>query len=279
MSSLAVGPFALSLERLLFLVAVVVALLAGWLAGRRRRVSVEPVITTMLLWGMLGARLGFVLLYLEDYRAQPWSLIDIRDGGFLPAAGLVAAAVAGAWQGWRHPRVRRPLGAAVVAAALAWATMAGALHLMRASQPTLPDLAFATPEGDSLALAHFSGRPVVINLWATWCPPCRREMPVLAAAQQRERDVAFVFVNQGEAAADVQAFLEKERLSLRHVLLDPDLRLSRAIGLQGMPTTLFFDADGKLVESHLGELSPATLRRGLESLSLESRSTRTSKSR
>src|SRR5690606_8358689 len=99
---------------------------------------------------------------------------------------------------------------------------------------------------------------------ATWCPPCRREMPVLAAAQQRETGVDFIFINQGESAHTVTDYLATEQLQLRNVLLDNPMRLSQAMGVQGMPTTLFFDATGNLVHTHMGELSTATLRRGLE---------------
>src|SRR5690606_6628168 len=100
--------------------------------------------------------------------------------------------------------------------------------------------------------------------WATWCPPCRREMPVLAAAQQRETGVEFIFANQGEPMEAVQTYLASEALELRNVLLDPRMQLSQHMGTQGMPTTLFFDATGTLVHTHMGELSTATLKRGLE---------------
>ncbi len=264
MLSLSVGPFAMSLERLLLLIALIAALTVGGLLGRRHRISLESAITQMLLWGVIGARIGFVLLYLEDYLAQPISIIDIRDGGFSLVAGLIAVAAVGAFHGWRNQAIRRPWGAAVVTGALTWTFTAGAIHLMQMSQPTLPDLAFATMEDEVRPLTSFAGRPVVVNLWATWCPPCRREMPVLASAQQRETDIEFIFVNQGESIEAVQGYLEEEQLQLRNVLLDTHMQLSQHLGVRGMPTTLFFDAQGNLVNTHLGELSTATLKRGLE---------------
>lgn len=103
------------------------------------------------------------------------------------------------------------------------------------------------------------GRPIVVNLWATWCPPCREEMPLLALAQQRENSVRFVFVNQGESAAVVRRYLYDEILSLDNVLLDPSSRLRPAVGSRGLPTTLFYDAQGRLVGRHAGALSKEAL--------------------
>lgn len=256
----------LSFEHLLLLIALIVALVVGWLVGRRHQINVEPIITQMLLWGLLGARIGFVLLYLEDYLIEPLSIVDIRDGGFQLESGLAVALALGAFHAWRNRSIRRPLTAAVASGAFVWAFTAGSIQLMSATQPTLPDMTFLTIEDEIQSLQGFEGRPMVVNLWATWCPPCRREMPVLAAAQLREPDVAFIFLNQGESAAIVKDYLQSEQLHMRNVLLDSHMQLSQHMGARGMPTTLFFDAKGKLLDTHMGELSTATLKRGLEQL-------------
>jgi hypothetical protein len=92
-------------------------------------------------------------------------------------------------------------------------------------------------------------------------------MPVLARAQAERDDIDFVFVNQGEDEARVRAYLDGEGLRLRNVLLDPFSAVLREAGSRGLPTTLFFDAGGRLVDVHMGELSEATLGRQLERLS------------
>ena len=115
-------------------------------------------------------------------------------------------------------------------------------------------------------LAGFAGKPTVVNLWTTWCPPCRREMPVLEQAQAANPDANIVFVNQGEEAATIAAFLDRHGLALRNVLVDPQRRTGAALGHRALPTTLFFDAQGRLADTRIGELSQATLTQRLTSL-------------
>jgi thiol-disulfide isomerase/thioredoxin len=263
---ISVGPFALSPERLLFLIAFMMALLVGWIAGRRNRVAVEPVLTQMLLLGMLSARLAFVLLYLEDYLKRPWSIINIGDGGFVYEVGLLVAAAIGAFHAWRRPPVRAPLGVALVAGTLTWGVTAGAVTAMRGSQPPLPPSQLLSLEGGGVSLTDYQGKPLVVNLWATWCPPCRREMPVLADAQQREPGITFAFVNQGEDQATVEQYLHQEQLQLDNLLLDIHSSTLRSLGASGLPTTFFYNASGELVDTHFGELSAATLKQSLKQL-------------
>jgi thiol-disulfide isomerase/thioredoxin len=110
------------------------------------------------------------------------------------------------------------------------------------------------------------GRPVVVNLWATWCGPCRQEMPTLAAAQQQHPSVGFLFVNQGETAATVRAYLAANGLLLQDVLLDARSALGPAVGSGGLPTTLFYDARGRLIDAHFGVLNAPALEARLQRL-------------
>lgn len=264
MLSVNLGPLGLSVDRLLIAAAFLVALVAGWLVGRRRRVprgaGIGAVLPDMLLVGLLAARLAFVARWFESYRAQPWSVIDLRDGGFEPWAGVVAALLYGAWRVRRRVEARVPLAAGLLAGALAWGGLAGGLHLLTRQPPVLPPVELRAIDGGAITLPELAaGRPAVVNLWATWCPPCVREMPVLAAAQARKPGIVFVFVNQGEAGERVGQFLAPRGLALENVLLDPGGDLARSVGSRAMPTTLFYDAQGRLRDTHLGALSEATL--------------------
>ncbi|WP_432722213.1 TlpA disulfide reductase family protein [Jeongeupia wiesaeckerbachi] len=244
--------------------ALLVAHAAGFLAGRRQRVSIANHLHDMLLWGLVAARLGFVVIWFEQYRSQPWSMLDLRDGGFSLWSGLGGALLLAAWRGWQHPALRRPLAFALLAGALSLG--AGQAWQAGHEAPALSTQALSTLPGTPTTLAALAeGRPMVVNLWASWCPPCRREMPLLHAAQQRG-DVRFVFVNQGEAAAAVQQYLQAEGLQLDNVLLDPASALGREYKSVALPTTLFFDARGRLAATHLGELSAASLASKLQML-------------
>ena len=264
--SIALGPLGVSLGQLLLALAMIVALIVGAWVGRRRQVSVGVLLFNALLIGVIGARVVFVARYWQSYDTF-WSWLDIRDRGFEPLAGLAIAFVYLAWRFWRQPAMRRPLGTAVLAGALAWSMTAGTLALMAPRGASLPSIPLAALDGSPVALPAVlqeADRPMVVNLWASWCPPCRREMPMLEQAQQARDDVSFVFVNQGESVDAVETFLQRESLSLDHLYRDPDMTFGREVGAMAMPTTLYYDADGQLIDTHFGELSRATLDRSLE---------------
>jgi thiol-disulfide isomerase/thioredoxin len=259
------GPFPMSL--LMLVLAFAIAVAVGWQFARtpgQPPVKVMPTILDMLFVGVLAARLGFVLEWLPQYLADPWSIIRIGDGGFSIWAGVLAGLAFGTWRARKTKSLRRPLALGVTAGLASWAVLAGALLLMQQSTLKLPSTELTTLEGGTTNLSAMSGKPMVVNLWATWCPPCRREMPVLAKAQAGRSDVTFAFVNQGEPGPMIRDYLRGGNLQLRNVLLDLFSSVSRDAGSRGLPTTLFFDADGRLVDTHMGELSEASLAQKLQ---------------
>ncbi len=104
---------------------------------------------------------------------------------------------------------------------------------------------------------------MVVNLWATWCPPCRAEMPALAQAQKEHPEINVVFVNQGESPEVVQEFLAETRVHVRNLMFDDHQLLVRAVGVKAYPATLFYDALGRLVKSHYGGFSRTTFEEAL----------------
>ena len=216
--------------------------------------------TDALLVGLLAARLGYVLRWWPEYAVAPWSILAIGDGGFLWWIGLPAALAFAWWRSAGQPRLRTPLLAGIAAGMLAWFALGATLALLQRSAPPLPDIAVVTLDGSHARLDASAGKPVVLNLWATWCPPCRREMPVFEDAVQAYPGVRFVLLNQGEDAATIGDYLDREGLHLHaQVLLDLHSLAMPATNTRGLPTTLFFDADGHLVDTHMGELTRASL--------------------
>jgi peroxiredoxin len=122
---------------------------------------------------------------------------------------------------------------------------------------TLPDL-----NGTQVSLSQFRGQPVVVNFWATWCPPCREEIPRLTEAYQREKDgVVFIAISD-EPADVVGAFVKKNAVPYVN-LVDSDDRVSSAYGIRALPTTLFISRDGQIVVYYTGGMSAHIIEEGL----------------
>ncbi|MDD2711508.1 MAG: TlpA disulfide reductase family protein, partial [Simplicispira sp.] len=181
------------------------------------------------------------------------------DGGWDAPVGWGAAWAYTAWLAGRHRAQRRALGATLLVATAVWWGGGWVVARLNDQGPQWPAVTLATLQGGEQSLADFAGRPVVLNLWATWCPPCQREMPALQRAQQQYPGVHFVFANQGESREQVQRFVALKGLVLQHMLLDEQGVLARHFQERALPTTFFFDASGALVDTRTGELSDASI--------------------
>ncbi|MFF7709323.1 redoxin family protein [Pseudomonas sp. NPDC007930] len=261
MLSLALGPFTLSLTHLALLASLALALgVAHWLD----RAAYNPVWRLALL-ALLGARVAFVLAYWPLYRGAGLQMLDIRDGGFLPWAGVALALAGAAWLAWQRPPRRRGVLAGVASGVALWVAASSGINAWAEGSP-LPNTVVQRADGSRVSLEQFQGKPLVVNLWATWCPPCRREMPVLAAARQQYPHVHFLFINQGESVGAVANFVATSGLPLSQMLFDPPGAFAREVGAMALPTTLFYSASGQLLGTHLGELSEASLAHGMKVL-------------
>ncbi|PKO64358.1 MAG: TlpA family protein disulfide reductase [Betaproteobacteria bacterium HGW-Betaproteobacteria-16] len=264
--SLQIGPLSLPYPLLLALFAIALGRwVARWMA-KSAGIEAEPTLTRMLLVGLFAARLAFVWQWHEQYFDAPLSILDIRDGGWSPAAGVIAALLFGLQRAQRQTGMRKPVFAAAITTGLVLMLGSLGFGLTSTTPVPLPPLALTSMTGQPVSLAGFTGKPTVVNLWATWCPPCVREMPVMQQAQVDNPGVNFVFVNQGEAPPAIASFLTRHSLTLNNVLLDPNRLTGAALGHSALPTTLFFDAQGKLADTRIGELSQATIAQRLSNL-------------
>ncbi len=118
-----------------------------------------------------------------------------------------------------------------------------------------PDHGFLDPTGKPVTLASFRGKPLLVNLWATWCAPCVREMPTLDRLAVREKDKLQVLVisQDLDGAAKVTPFFEKAKFAALQPYLDPDVKFSTGYGVN-LPTTILYDAEGKEVWRVSGDM-------------------------
>lgn len=124
---------------------------------------------------------------------------------------------------------------------------------------TAPDFRLLSLSGEQVQLEDFRGQTVLLNFWATWCGPCRLEMP---AFQERSEtfagDLKVVAVNFDEPEADVQAFVDELGLTFE-ILLDPGAEIQRLYQVRGYPTSYFIDAEGVVRILHIGVMTDGQL--------------------
>lgn len=196
-------------------------------AEARRRTRV--VLLTLLVGaGVVAAGLGAALALLA------------RDGAPAPASAAAPVATV--------PPGARPLAAA-----------GGPVPETLPTEP-LEGFAGAPP----VDLAAYRGRPLVVNLWATWCAPCVKEMPDFQAVHAALGDrVAFLGVDVQDGPARAEPFVAELGITY-DLAADPQLAFTEAVGAIGMPTTLFVDPDGRIVHRVTGPMDQDALRAALE---------------
>lgn len=122
-----------------------------------------------------------------------------------------------------------------------------------AAQPAGIPFVVIPPAGERLALSNLRGHPVVVNFWASWCGPCRAEMPMLVKAWHAygPRGVVIVGFDVDDTPAEARRFLQEYHVDYPIVTV-PDERVPRAYGVIGLPTTVFVDASGMIRARELG---------------------------
>jgi thiol-disulfide isomerase/thioredoxin len=121
-----------------------------------------------------------------------------------------------------------------------------------------PATKFKNPDGEDFDLAKFKGTPVLVNLWASWCAPCIKELPTLQQLEQAQADegkLGIIAVSQDTGPqGSVEAFLGERDIGRFAAYHDPDMNLTSALNVQVMPTTILYDAAGKEVWRYVGDL-------------------------
>lgn len=122
-----------------------------------------------------------------------------------------------------------------------------------------PDFTLSDLDGNSVSLSDYAGTPLLVNFWATWCPPCRSELPLIQQYQdQYAGDFVVLAVDGAETAEDVRSFAEAQGYTMMF-LLDTDYAVAELYQVRGFPTSVFIDADGAIQKVHIGELTEPML--------------------
>ena len=129
-------------------------------------------------------------------------------------------------------------------------------ELTRLTTPiAAPDFQLEDMDGEKYSLESYRGKVVILNFWATWCPPCRREIPSMEALYQTFKDEAFAIlaINEWETEDHVFAFMGELPVEPGFpILFDPDSEVAQSFGVKGLPTTLLLDTQGKIVYRAVG---------------------------
>jgi cytochrome oxidase Cu insertion factor (SCO1/SenC/PrrC family) len=199
-------------------------------------------------------RHGYVRLV---YRGVPDIGNDIKPAlvTTLSAAGLAQLASHG--DGWGAPSVLQSL-----------LTITGPESVTSNPGGAAPGFTLDSTDGRRMSLKELIGEPMVINFWASYCPPCRAEMPLLQRQVGLRPGVLLVLINEGDSRQRAQDFLNSTGIEPAS-FLDSDLKVGRAYGVVPLPTTVFVRADGTIAGRHVGELDERVLAAWLSTLTTQ----------
>ena len=270
--AISIGPITVPGWLLLYLIGLAVAAAAARFlravdADDRRRVA-DLVLNAGTIW-LLAWKLTPILLRPAVTIRDPLSVLSTPGGTIGTVIGLALALASIAANVIRKPPERRvylQLGASVVSGAMAFllgiAVLGIALSASGDRDRPAPDFAAEDLNGNELTLEQYRGRTVILNFWATWCPPCRGEIPDLVDFEEGD-NVVLLSVNQTFSEPGIGAVADFSReFGIDYpVLLDRTGIISASYGVRGIPTTFVIGPDGRIQERAFGAVSRSWLSR------------------
>jgi len=196
------------------------------------------------------------------------SVLDDRAGLPRPIAILIVGAIAVAtllalvWPALPFNEGRRlvlgPTKVGVIARQIENAGAAGRIDA------AAPDFEWIAPDGKRVSLGSLRPKGVVVNFWATWCEPCKKEMPLLDQAAAANEGIVFLAVDLDETGEKIRSFFDQMGLVRLEPLLDVDLVTTHRYGVLSLPSTFFVDRSGTIRHMQFGEMDQEQLQRGLD---------------
>ena len=258
--------------------------IAAWVGAERR--GMQKVMETSAWIGIAFARLGFVVFNWSAFVDAPWTAFYFWQPGYSPYAGVVGGTGFALFRLIRRPPGERRVSVQAIAggfaagclflgAVIATSIAFSSADVLRRGDP-IPDFTLQSLDGEPVKLSSLRGKIVVLNFWATWCLPCRREMPLLDTIQDeyQERGVTIIGVNLSEPAELVRPFIESMNVDYpiwvdcptSDPIYSRTSELFQRLGGVGLPTTYFIGPDRVLRDIRVGELNRGILQQGIESI-------------
>ena len=191
---------------------------------------------------------------IQDYRPRMPRVVTAIVVGAIAVASLAALL----WPSLpMNQDATGPTKVGVIRRQIAGSNMAGRVDAVA------PDFEWNAPDGSTRTLSGLRGKVVVVNFWATWCKPCRTEMPALNSVA-RGSDAVFLAVDLQEDGARARSFFDQLALDRLEPLLDLDGQTTRRYGVVGLPVTFFIDAHGVIRHVERGEvMDQSVIREGI----------------
>lgn len=277
------GSLLLSTRVLAFVVSVLVAIGVASLLAKRAGLEgawARNTVEGSVITGLVTARAAYAALHWTAFSPAPWTILYFWQHGYTPVAGLAGGALymlyrlrkqsaATRLSGLRVICTAVAVGAVILALTLGTINLASDDRVLQAGD-TVPDFRLVNLDGEPVSYSDLKGKGIVLNFWATWCPPCRREMPLLESTwiKYESGNLVIVGIDVGESLEDVRRFVDNQGFSYP-IWLEPDdasdaeaantNEMLGWFGSAGLPTTVFIRPDGVIDKIYIGELNRALL--------------------
>jgi thiol-disulfide isomerase/thioredoxin len=269
------GPVTLQTPVFLVLVAAIAGGVMVYFKYRgdkaRRRLFFDRLSTAAMV-GLLGWKLFPLVYSFSDVITNPMTLLYTPGGTPGVLFGFVLGLLYFGWKIFKGKKKRTPegsllspllvFGVSFIGLSAVLLTSSSALRAEQAAKPAVQFEA-TTTDGKEISLDDLKGKTVILNFWATWCPPCRAELPTLIAFNKElaGADAVLIGVAVGPSQTPdvVKPFMEEAGINYP-VILDPNRRIASGYAVRTLPTSVVISADGKITESRAGAVDRYWLR-------------------